>query len=119
MATEPTLGGRILDAANAYAAAISEQVVALDRGTWEVAHADAVTEAMDRLRAPAARANAAERLAVAVGDADLRGLPCVHLGMARKGRVGVDEGEWRRLNVAVGSIAEALAAWRALGGVDE
>ncbi len=61
-----------------------------------------------------ARADAAERLAVVVGAADLRGLSCAHLGVARKGRVEVDEGEWRRLNAAVGSIVEALAAWRAI-----
>lgn len=102
MATEPTLGGRILDAANAYAAAISEQVVALDRGTWEVAHADAVTEAMDRLRAPAARVDAAERLAVALVEL----FEC-----------NTDDGDLMR--EVREEYNEALAAWRALGEVGD
>lgn len=112
--TEPTLGQRILDAANAYAAAISEQVVALSRGTWEVAHADAVTEAMDRLRALAARADAAERGMVAMGAlvdelqaAFKREMSSIH----RTPYTGVGH------IVELARATEALAAWRALGEV--
>lgn len=100
--TEPTLGRRIMDAADAYAAAISEQVVAISRGTWEVAHADAVTDAMDERRALSARADAAERLAVAVDTA------------AGDREVNDWSYDARRLD----EYNNALAAWRALGEVD-
>ena len=113
MMAEPTLGQRILDAADACADAISEQVVAISRGTWEVAHADAVTDAMDERRALAARADAAERLAVARAalediSADLR--EAAFYDTATKALV-------KRRRAAEAEDAEALAAWRALGEV--
>lgn len=98
MATEP-LGQRILGAANAYAAAISEQVVAISRGTWEVAHADAVTDAMDRLRSLVALADAAER------------------GMVASSRyIATIDGQRAWTTGTDSDLSEALAAWRAING---
>lgn len=113
MMAEPTLGARILDAANAYAAAISEQVVALDRGAWEVAHADAVTEAMDRLRALAARADAAERGMVA-----LEGLVDELSANHKREMSSIHRRPYAGTGYAIelAQAIDALAAWRAING---
>lgn len=86
MATEPTLGARILDAAVGLACAGNRATV--DRS-------------MDKLRALAARADAAERLAVAVDV--------------------LDRDDWREVDadgvpLVANEHIEALAAWRAITG---
>lgn len=85
MATEPTLGGRILDAA----------------ADCDTAGEYGIIGAEDKLRALCARADAAERLAVATAAYDI---PEMLRSPADYARL-TDE------------FNEALAAWRALGEV--
>jgi hypothetical protein len=100
MATEP-LGGRILWAATNWEAIRAEDGVMAGREEYE------------DLRALCARADAAERLAVA-GD--------VYWGAMEAYDTSENEDDWDELLAGMKSrraqLDEALAAWRALGEVD-
>lgn len=113
MATEPTLGTRILDAVTAWSIAVQDQSEAIDGDSWEDSYDASVNEGMATLRALAARADAAERLAkarrVAV-DAD-------DAWETLSGEGGEDGRPlWDALVTAENEEREALAAWRATEG---
>ena len=97
---EPTLGQRIMDAAEAYANAVQEAIQTWGAGEWTGHHDEATAEELATLRALAARADAAERLAVAVDTA------------AGDREVNDWSYDARRLD----EYNSALAAWRAING---
>ena len=109
MATEPALAQRIMDAATAYANAVQEAIQTWGAGEWTGHHDEATAEELATLRALAARADAAERLAVA-GD--------VYWGAIEAYDTSENEDDWDELLVGLKSrrvqLDNALAAWRAI-----
>lgn len=101
MATEPTLGARILDAARDWGAT----------GAAHGWHRDETLAELANLRALCARADAAERLAGA-GD--------VYWGAMEAYDTSENEDDWDELLAGMKSrraqLDEALAAWRAITG---
>lgn len=87
MMTEPTLGQRIMDAAEAYANAVQEAIQTWGAGEWTSHHDEDTAMELDFLRTLCARADAAERLA-----------KCCH----------------ELNNIDFDDYLEALAAWRAI-----
>lgn len=119
MATEQTLGQRILDAADAYANAVQEAIQTWGAGEWTGHHDEATAEELATLRALAARADAAERLAVA-GDREVATRDALNAALERmyadpdKGRDMDTEEEAATFEAACNEYDEALAAWRAI-----